>query len=111
MAKKVSTGQVEVLKQCEQQSMDKTAQASRLEHAMKFAYERIIHLKGGLGETKQISGETKQLLSGSASAVYSLECEAMKLRGVISKQEEDMHHASMVHEDLNKKDMGTVSQK
>ena len=55
-----------------------------------------------LGETKQHSEEATQLLSGSVSVVYSLEVEATKLRGVISKQEEEIHHASVVHEDLNK---------
>ena len=107
MAKEVSTGQAEVLRQCEQQSMAKTAQAGRLERVVSFANERIIHLEGMLGETKQHSEEATQLLAGSASAAYPLEGEAMKLRGVISKQEEEMQHASMVHADM-KKDLGTV---
>ena len=55
-----------------------------------------------LGEAKQHSEEATQLLSGSVSAMYSLEGEAMKLRGVISKQEEEMQHASKVHEGMNK---------
>ena len=41
MAKEVSTGQAEVLRQCEQQSMAKTAQASRLEHAVSLANEKL----------------------------------------------------------------------
>ena len=102
MAKEASTGQAEVLRQCENQSMDKTAQASRLERAMNLANAKIIHLEGMLGETKQHSEDATQLLSGSPSAVYSLEGEAMKLRDVISKQAEEMQHASMVHEDTKK---------
>ena len=43
------------------------------------------------------------MLSSSVSAVNSLENEAVKLRGVVSRQEEEMHHASMVHEDLQQK--------
>ena len=50
-----------------------------------------------LGETKQHSDEATQLLSGSASVMYSLEGEAMRLSGVISKQEEEMQRASEVH--------------
>ena len=94
IAKEVSTGQAEVLRQCERQSMGKTAQASRLEHAVSHANEKILYLEGMLGETRQHSEEASQLLSGSVSAVYTLEGEAMKLRGVISKQEEEMHHVS-----------------
>ena len=75
LAKEVSTGQAKVLRQCEQQSMDQTAQASRLEYAMNFANEKIVHLEGMLGETNQHSDEASQLLSSSVSAVYSLESE------------------------------------
>ena len=102
MAKEAITGQAEVLKQNEQLGMEKTAQFSRLERAVHFANERISQLEGVLGETKQHSEEATQLLSGSASGVYSLACEAMQLRGVISKQEEEMQYASIVHEDMSK---------
>ena len=54
IAKEVSTVQAEVLRQCEQQSIDKTAQASRLEFAVNFANENIVHLEGMLGETNII---------------------------------------------------------
>ena len=40
MDEEVSTGQAEVLRQCEQQRIDKTAQASRIEFAMSFANEK-----------------------------------------------------------------------
>ena len=82
--------------------MDKTAQASRLEHARSCANEKILHLERILGETRQHSAEASQLLAGSVSVAYTLEGEAMQLRGVISKQEEEMHHASMVREDLKR---------
>ena len=101
-AKVVSTGQAEVLRQCEQPHMDKTAQASHLEHAVSHANVKIPHLEGMLGETRQHSAEASQLLAGSVSVAYTLEGEAMQLRGAISKQEEEMHHASMVREDLKR---------
>ena len=102
MAKEAIAGQAEVLKQCEQLDMEKTAQFSRLERAVHFANERISQLEGVLGETKQHSEEATQLLSGFASVVYSLEGGAMQLRGVISKQEEEMQYAPIVREDMNK---------
>jgi hypothetical protein len=83
--------------------MGKTAQASRLELAVNFAHDMIVHLEGMLGETKQPYDEASQLLSSSVSAVYSLENEAVKLRGLVSRQEEEVRHASMVHEDIQQK--------
>ena len=70
---------------------------------MNFANEKIVHLEGMLGDTKQHSDEASQLLSSSVSAVYTLENEAVKLRGLVSRQEEEVRHASMVHEDLQQK--------
>ena len=85
MAKEVSTWQAAVLKQCEQHSMEKTAQVGRLGYVVNLANEKIAHLEG---------------LSGSISVVYSLAGEAMRLKSIISKQEEQMQYASKVHEDM-----------
>ena len=70
MAKEVSTWQAAVLKQCEQHSMEKTAQVGRLGYVVNLANEKIAHLEG---------------LSGSISVVYSLAGEAMRLKSIISK--------------------------
>ena len=73
MASDVSAGQAEVYRQFEQQSMEQTVQASRLDFAARIANEKVGFLEAVLQETKRESDEANLLLASSVSAVYSLE--------------------------------------
>ena len=100
MASDVSAGQAEVYRQFEQQSMEQTVQASRLDFAARIANEKVGFLEAVLQETKRESDEANLLLASSVSAVYSLENEAVTLQMFVRTQSEEMSHASMMNEEL-----------
>ena len=99
-ASDVSAWQVEVFRQFEQQSMEQTAQASRLDSVARIANEKVRCFEAVLQETKRESEEANLVLASSVSVVYSLENDAMTLRRVVAVQSKEMSQASRVNEEM-----------